>query len=330
MKKAGVGLALATSVLVMNVGGVAQAESLPWTDDSDFKVLNGTVDADSDGWLDGDGCPGFVGLGFYDHDNNGIEPGGTVVVNGAVIGAGATTVAVTSSGSDSIATYSQTIGTLGVEISYRFTDNDISRTLVTITNNGGSALTALPVSIQNVFGDYFDIYHVDGGSWRSSGNWFVSGDSRGYYSEVFHAPDGPGSPESMASVTNCAGSPLDPTSNDSGDMVFGYQVDIPAGESRRILVVQGLSYSGRANAIAPTQPEGVAMIKAAAIAKAAAFYSVSLSPGSGILGDLSAEDACTVVNWDFAGCGSGGGQPNYDIDIDISNYTRESDLPDTL
>jgi hypothetical protein len=320
MKTVGFSVALASSILVMNVGGVAQAASLPWSDDSEFQVKNGSAD----------GCLGSGGLAFYDSGNNGIEPGGLVSVDGTVIGSGATTVVVTSSGTDSIATYSDTIGTLGVEISYRFTDDNIARTLVTITNNGGSALTDLPVSIQNVFGDDFDIYHVDGGSWRSSGNWFVSGDSRGYYSEVFHAPDGPGSPESMASVTNCAGSPLDPTSNDSGDMVFGYQMDIPAGESRRILVVQGLSYSGRASDIAPTQPEGVAMIKAAAIAKATAYYSVSLSPGSGIVSDLSAEDACTVVNWAFAGCGSGGGQPSYDIDIDISNYTRESDLPDTL
>lgn len=311
MKKAGFGLALASSMLVMNVGGVAQAASLPWADDSDFEVRKDSA------------CSGS-GLGYRDDSNNGFDQAGLVSVNGTVIGSGASTVDVTSSGTDSIATYSETIGDLGVEISYRFTNDNISRTLVTITNNGVSALTDLPVNIQNDLGnDDFEIVHVSGGSWRSSGDWFVSSESRfpGYYSEVFNVPDGPGSPESMASVTNCAGSALNLTTNADEFLVFGYQMDIPADESRRILIFQGVSMSG----------VDEASIIAAAVAKATAFDPGSQSLGSGILSDLSAEDACTVVNWAFAGCSSeGGGGSGYDIDISIDNYIRESDLPDTL
>ncbi|MFM8855826.1 MAG: hypothetical protein ACKOI2_01200 [Actinomycetota bacterium] len=61
--------------------------------------------------------------------------------------------------------------------------------------------------------------------------------------------------------------------------------------------------------------------------KAEGLASSVPSPGNGIFGDLSAEDACTVVNWVFDGCG---GTPAFDIDIYIEHYLRESDLPNTL
>ncbi len=305
------GLVMVSVIATLNVGGVAYAasENLPWSDGgagaSDFEVMNGFS------------C-GATGLSFRDNEDYGFDRASLLTVGGTTVGASASAVDVTTDGTDSIATYSEIIGDLTVEVIYRFTDDNIARTLVTITNNGANAATGLSVSMVYDHGDTFAVRSVDGGTWRGSGDWFVMSENGvasnvfDNYKAVFHMPDGPGSPESPASLVECAGPALS-LSSVTETIVYSYLVDIPAGESRRIVTLQGM---------APTA-DGVTT-------KVQNYSPGSQTPGSGILGDLSAEDACTVVNWVFDVCGSGGGQPTYDIDIDISNYTRESDLPDTL
>ncbi len=311
MKRVRMGLVMVSVVAALNFGGVAYAatENLPWSDGgaglSDFQVQTDTV------------CGG-TGLGFRDEEDYGFDMASLLTVGGTTVGASATEVDVTTVGTDSIATYTQTVGDYTVEISYRFTDDNIARTLVTITNNGATAATGLSVSMVYDHGDDYAVRSVDGGTWRGNGDWFVMSEDGvasnvfGSYKAVFHMPDGPGSPESPASLVECAGPALS-LSSVTGEIVYSYLVDIPAGESRRIVTLQGM-----------------ALTADDVTTKVQNYSPASMTPGSGILGDLSAEEACTVVNWAFAGCGSGGGQPSYDIDIDISNYIRESDLPDTL
>ena len=298
-------------VAVVPGGPVSAAtENLPWSDGgsgaSKYQVQVSST------------CIGS-GLGFRDDDSYGFDQGSVLTVGGTVVGSGTTSVDVTTVGSDSIATHSETVGDLTVNVSYRFTDDDIARTLVTITNNGASTAVAVPVSLTYDHGDTFTVRSVDGGTWRNSGSWFVHSEAGvptsqyDNYNAVFHFPDGPGSRESMASVTSCVGGSVN-LNTDTEYIVYGYVLDIPAGESRRILVFNGLANTADA-----------------VTTKAESFTSAVLSPGGGILGDLLAEDACTVVNWAFAGCSSeGGGGSGYDIDISIDNYIRESDLPDTL
>ncbi len=310
MKRVRTGLVMVSVAAALNVGGVAHAalENLPWSDGgagaSDFQVQTGFY------------C-GETGLGFRDNVDNGFDMASLLGFGGTTVGASAASVDVTTVGTDSIATYTETVGDYTVEISYRFTDDNIARTLVTITNNGATSAIGLPVSLVYDHGDTFAVRSVDGGTWRGSGDWFVMSENVASnvfdnYKAVFHMPDGPGSPESPASVVDCAGPALSLSSvNES--IVYSYLVDIPAGESRRIVTLQGM---------APTADDVTTKVQN--------YSPGSQTPGSGILGDLSAEDACTVVNWVFDVCGSGGDQPSYDIDIDISNYTRESDLPDTL
>jgi hypothetical protein len=286
----------------------AASENLPWTDGgagpSDYQVQVDSV------------CS-FPAIGFRDNVDNGFDHGGVFGFAGlAPVGSGATTVDVTTSGTDSIVTYSETNGDYTVDINYRFTDDNIVRTLVAVTNNGAVAATALPMALAYDHGDTFTVRSVDGGTWRNSGNWFTmseTGVASGVfdnYKAVFHLPDGPGTPESTASVGECAGAPVS-LGAVSEYITYVYLMDIPAGETRRLVVYNGID---------PTA-DGVAT-------KAATFASSLPSPGSGLLGDLSAEDACTVVNWVFAGCSSGGESPSYDIDLD--HYLQRSDLPDTL
>ena len=313
MKRVRTGLVMVSVVATLNVGGVAFAANyvLPWADGgagaSDFEVKIG-------------GNCGATGLTFRDNEDYGFDTASLLTVGGTTVGASATLVDVTTVGTDSIATHSENIGDLTVEVSYRFTDDNIARTLVTITNNGATASTGLTVSMVYDHGDVFAVRSVDGGTWRGSGDWFVMSENGvasnvfDNYKAVFHMPDGPGSPESPASLVECAGPALS-LSSVTETIVYSYLVDIPAGESRRIMTLQGM---------APT---------ADGVTTGVQNYSpASMTPGSGILDDLSAEDASTVVNWVFDGSGSGDDQPSYDIDIDIdiSNYTRESDLPDTL
>ncbi|MFM8855827.1 MAG: hypothetical protein ACKOI2_01205 [Actinomycetota bacterium] len=62
-------------------------------------------------------------------------------------------------------------------MSYRFTDDDIARTLVTITNNGASAAVSVPVTLAYNHGDSFTVRSVGGGTWRNSGGWFVQSET---------------------------------------------------------------------------------------------------------------------------------------------------------
>lgn len=309
MRTAQFGLIMSGILVAVAPGGPvsAAAENLPWSDGGSG-ASNFQVQKDS-------ACSGSgSGLGYRDDDSYGFDQGAVLTVGGTIVGSGATSVDVTTSGNDSIATYTETLGDFTVVVSYRFTDDDIARTLVTITNNGASAAVAVPVTLAYNHGDTFTVRSVDGGTWRNSGNWFVQSESGvptnqiDNYNAVFHFPDGPGSPESMASIITCIGGSVN-VNTDAEEIAYGYIVDIPAGESRRILVFNGLANTADA-----------------VTTKAGSFASSVPLPGSGILGDLSEEDACTVVNWEF--CSSGGGS-SYEVDIDISNYLRESDLPDT-
>jgi len=303
------GLVMVGVIASLNSGGVAHAasENLPWSDGggglSDFQVKSGSACTSN-------------GVGFRDDENYGFDMAGLLSVNGIPVGAAATAVDVTTNGTDSIATYTETLGALAIAISYRFTDGNIARTLVTLTNNGSSLITGLPVDMQHSHSD-FGFQFMAGSTWRNSGDWFilneegVPSNTIDNYTAALHLPDGPGSPESVASIDACVGVPINNTTvGDINDVVYGYSIDIPAGESRRLLTYHGIASTADAlKSIAET------------------FASSLPSPGSGLLSDLSETDACTVVNWDF--CGSGGSQPEYDFDIDISNYQRESDLPDT-
>ena len=310
MKRVGFGAVVLGVVLLQGGPAHGASESLPWSDGgagpSDFEV-----DAESF-------CT-TSGISFKDNEDYGFDGASLVKVNGTGVGASATTVDVTTIGLDSIVTYSETVGDLLVEVSYRFTDDNLARTLVTITNQGATAVSPLPVSLFYDHGDTFTIRSVSGGTWRNSGNSFVmseAGVATGVfdnYKAAFHLPDGPGSPESMASVVTCLGGSLNV--GDSAEYVqYTYSLDIPAGESRRILTFHGLHQTA----------DGVTV-------KSQTFSQSLPSPGSGLLSDLSDEDACTVVNWDFSACGGDSGGGSYDFDdIDIDHYRQPTELPDTV
>jgi hypothetical protein len=306
-------LGAAVFVVISLAGGPlhAASESLPWSDGgagpSDFAVSTDSFCSSS-------------GISFRDNVDYGFDGASLVKVNGTGVGASATTVDVSSIGSDSIATYSETVGDLLVEVSYRFTDDNLARTLVTITNQGATAASALPIALLYDHGDTFTIRSVSGGTWRNSGNSFVmseAGVATGVfdnYKAVFHLPDGPGSPESMASVVTCLGASVNV--GDSVEYVqYTYSLDIPAGESRRVLTFHGMDQTA----------DGVTV-------KSQTLSQSLPSPGSGLLSDLSVEDACTVVNWAFEVCGSdGGSEGSFDFDdIDIDHYRQPTELPDTV
>jgi hypothetical protein len=297
---------------MVSVAGSVQAasQSLPWSDGgTDFEV--------QDPQNSGSVC-GQSGISIRDNEDYGFDVANLLSINGVGFGASATAVDVTTVGSDSVATYSGTVGDLLITVSYRFAAGDLARTLVTITNQGTTTFSG-PVTLGFDTGDTFTVRSVSGGTWRNSGNWFVMSENGvasnvfDNYKAVFHLPDGPGSPESPASVTLCSGAVTVGTSSEQ--IVYGYTVNVPAGESRRILVFQGMD---------PTA-DGVTT-------EATSFGQASKSPGSGILSDLSLEDACTVVNWVLEGCGSdeGSGGGSYDFDdIDIDHYRQPTELPDT-
>lgn len=281
---------------------------------------------------------GSSGFSFRDEDNYSFDNGGLVTVEGTYIGTGATKFDLASAGSDALSTYpqidTQQVGDLGVSVSYRTTSTNIIRTIVSITNNGTTDATDVKVNIENTVPSDSRVYYVDGGTWRSSGDWFVMGEE-GFpdrsipwpspeYPSSFHAPDGPGSPESPATIAVCNGSlrnlPLvEPTSGfNETELVFGYLVDIPVGATRRIMVIQGAGGDGD--------------VVSDVIQKGQTFNPAGQTPESGILSDLRCDDALTVVNWDFSGCGSEGGGPQFSIDLDhyVRRAAEESALPDTL
>lgn len=324
------------------VGGVtgeipvsAASTSLPWDDP------NSNVEVGGPGGLYAPTTCSFSGFNFRDTSDNSFDNGGLVKVDGTYIGNGATTFDLTgvSGSTDALATYPETdsvpVGDLGVSVSYRITSGNIVRTMVTITNNGATDAIDVPVSIESSVVSGARAYHVDGGSWRSSGDWFVMAEADNPPSQPdpspnhppsFHAPDGPGSPESPATVASCDGTPRNLQSAETGivndhELVFGYGVDIPAGATRRIVVIQGFG----------NNLETVTSLRL----RVESFDPSGQTPGNGILSDLSDVDACTVVNWAFEVCGGGGGSDfDIDLDVDIDHYQRraaeESDLPDTL
>lgn len=266
------------------------------------------------------------GFSFRENGSNSFDAGGSVTVNGTSIGAIDTFFDLTTEGFDALARYPETgtmtAGDLGVSVSYRITSDDIVRTMVTITNNGASDATDVAINIENDFGDPFTIGHVDAGTWRPSGRWFVT--TYGSYGEndygpIFHLPDGPGSPESPATYALCTGTPLNLESGEFEDSVFGYLVDIPVGETRRIIIIQGVDVGA----------ESLQSI----IDKAESYDPAAQTPGSGILSDLSDIDACTVVNWAFDVCGGGGDRsrsPFIEFSLDPYQEAAAADLPDTL
>ena len=305
------------------VSAADQSISPPWLDPNSVFEVRGNRNT----------C-GTNAFSFRDNEKNSFDNGGLVKVDGMPIGSGATEIDLTPVDSDALATYPKTstapVGDLGVSVSYRITSGNIIRTMVTITNNGATDATSVPVSIESTVPSDSRVYHVLGDTWRSSGDWFVMGEDNSptpsdyEYPPSFHAPDGPGSPESPATVEFCDGTPRNLQSVEPGlvnevELVFDYLVDIPAGATRRILVIQGAGASTDSVATLTDSVEE--------------FNPAGQTPGNGILSDLSDEDACTVVNWAFEVCG-GGSDFDIDLDVDIDHYRRraaeESDLPDTL
>lgn len=310
-KRTACGLAATGLMAGMALPASAASENMGWSDPgSNFSVgVSGACGASS-------------GFRFQEDNSYSFDDGGLVTVNGTYIGSGGTSFDLTTVGSDAVATYPETgtqfVGDLAVTVSFRFTSADIVRTLVTITNTGLTDVTAVPVNIENDYGDNFGVFHVEGGTWRPSGTWFVTADTDSAnandynYGPIFHLIDGPGSPESPATYALCNGTLIDESTPLFEDSAIGYLVDIPAGATRRIVVIQGSDVGGTVSS---------------ATTKAQTYDPASQTPGSGILSDLSAEDACTVVNWVFEGCGSSGGGsfPNPDYDY----YMSRTDLPNT-
>ncbi|MFM8855828.1 MAG: hypothetical protein ACKOI2_01210 [Actinomycetota bacterium] len=103
MKKVQVALVMSGTLLGLASGGpvIAAAENLPWSDGgagaSKFQVQ---VDS---------ACIGN-GIGFRDDDSYGFDQGSVLAVGTTIIGSAATSVHVTTSGSDSIGNYSETVG----------------------------------------------------------------------------------------------------------------------------------------------------------------------------------------------------------------------------
>jgi hypothetical protein len=320
-------LAFAVFAFVSLGGGTLQAasQSFPWSDpNSYFEIQN-------------DNTCGLAGFSFRDYNAYSLDNGGLVSVNGTYIGTGATQFDLSSADSDALAAYSQVVGDLGVTVSYRISSANIVRTMVTITNNSTTDAVSVPVNIESTIPSDSRIYYVDGGTWRSSGDWFVVGEAgepddtppsdpsepspSPDYPASFHAPDGPGSPASPATIATCDGTVRNLQAAESlsinvDELVFGYLVDIPAGQTRRLIVIQGAGDDGEV--VSEVTQKGVD------------FDPAGRTPGSGILSDLSDADACTVVNWDFSVCGGDSGGGSYDFDdIDINHYRQPTELPDT-
>ena len=327
MKKSFV--AVAVFAFVSLEGGTLQAapEPFPWSDPNSYFEIQS------------DGTCGSNGFSFRDDNDYGFDTGGLVSVNGTYIGTGSMNFDLSSAGSDALAAYSNLVGSvLGVTVSYRISTANIVRTMVTITNTGTTDAENVEVNIENSIPSDSRIYYVDGGTWRSSGDWFVVGEAGESsdtppsdpseaspspdYPASFHAPDGPGSPSSPATIATCDGTlrnlqAAESLSINEDELVFGYLVDIPAGQTRRLIVIQGV---GDDDAVVDDVKD-----------KGVDFDPAGQSPGSGLLSDLSDEDACTVVNWDFSACGGDSGGGSYDFDdIDIDHYRQPTELPDTV
>ncbi len=332
LKKVVAGIAIMGTAAGFTGGIPASAESTPllspWQDpNSVFEVRE-----------EYGGTCGPEGFSFRDGDNYSFDNGGSVQVDGTYIGVGATAFDLTTVGADALATYPVTtpesVGDLAVSVSYRITSDNIVRTMVTITNTGTTDAADVPVTIESSPPDSSRIYYVDGGTWRSSGGWFVMGDDDpavGDYSypPSFHAPDGPGSPLSPATIAVCDGTlrnlqAVESVSISTSQLVFGYRVDIPAGETRRIVVFQGSGLSDEESTVIDTV--------ATVTQKGQSFNPAGQTPGSGILSDLSCDDALTVVNWVFTGCGGDDDSrgPFFDFSLDPYQEAVAEGLPDTL